>query len=140
MPYFARRSDSLHGDVPLKYVTGAEVRMDIVVDYTTITANSDGQRLVDKGELLCRITATDKFGPYDASESDGRQTVSAPADGEVQTVVAGEQRYVTLGDGIVGGYYHNCVFDLSEVEDASEASGIGTADLVAAFPTCIFDD
>lgn len=140
MPFFARRSDTLAGDIPLKYVTGAEVRMDIVVDYTTITANSDGQRVVDKGELLCRITATDKFGPYLSTETDGRQTVSAPANGTVQTVIAGEQRYVTLGDGIVGGYYHNCVFDLSLVEAASEAAGIGTAALVAAFPTCTFDD
>jgi hypothetical protein len=140
MTFVHRESRSLLGNGPLKYETGSEIRMDCVVDYSTVSTNSNSQRVIDDGELLCRITASDKWGPYDPTASDGRQTVSAPSGGTVQTVVAGEYKNVTLGDDVMAGYVHNCYFDLSVIEDASEASGISTDDLEDAFPTCIFDD
>ncbi len=137
----SRQTLTLYGDTPLKYATGGEVQMDVVVDYSTVTVDSNSQRVVGQGELLCRISASDKFGPYSATASDGRQTVGAPANGVIQSVIGGERQNMTLGDGVVGGFYHNCVFDLSQIETASEATtSIGTAALVAAFPTCTFDN
>ena len=136
-----RQTRNLTGDTPLKHETGAEVMMDVVVDYSTVTADSNSQRIIAPGEVLCRISASDKFGPYSATATDGRQTVSAPSGGNVQTVIAGERRNVTLGHDVLGGFMHNCVFDKSQITANSEATtGIGMTDLASAFPTCTIDD
>lgn len=140
-----RQTRTLSGDTPLKYATGAEVQMDVVVDYTTVTVDSNAQRIVEPGELLCRITASDKWGPYSASATDGRQTVAQPGLSggrmKVNAVISSERLNVTLGNGVLGGFYHNCVFDKSQITGASEAgTAIETSGLLAAFPNCTFDD
>lgn len=136
-----RQTRTLAGGTPLKKATGTEVRMDVVIDYTTVTVDSNSQRIVTPGELLCRITASDKFGPYLSTASNGQQTVAARDSGVIQTVIAAQRANVTLGDGALGAFYHNCVFDKSIIEAESEATtNIGEDDLEAAFPTCIFDD
>jgi hypothetical protein len=136
MPYVRRIPDSLSGKVPLKYVTGAEVARDIVIDYSTVSTDTWGRRLLVKGEVLCRITASGKYGPYSVAASDGRQTVSAPSGTTIQTVIANEDADVQLGHKGIGGWYRNCVFDYSELtrHDA------GLTSLRTAFPTCTFDD
>jgi len=136
MPYARRISDSISGKAPLKYVTGAEVSKDVVIDYSTVSTDTWGRRLIVKGEVLCRITASGKYGPYSTSASDGRQTVSAPASGVIQTVVANEDADVQLGNKGIGGWYHNCVFDYSELTKHS----VGRSSLEDALPTCTFDD
>ncbi len=137
MPFISRISDTISGKAPLKYATGAEVVKDVVVDYSVVTADSYGRKLVVKGEVLTRITATGKFGPYDATAEDGRATVAAPTDaGVISTVISAEDADVQLGDHALGGYYHNCVFDYSELTRHSATR----AGLKAALPTCTLDD
>jgi len=48
---------------------------------------------------------------------------------------------VRLGDGAVGGWYHNCVFDKSNLTLHFFGTGAtGLTTLRTAFPTCEFDD
>jgi len=136
MPFVRRITDSIDGKAPLKYVSGAEVAKDVVIDYSTVSTDTWGRRLVVKGEVLCRITASGKYGPYSTSASDGRQTISAPSSGTIQTVVAAEDADVQLGNKGIGGWYHNCVFDYSELTRHSA----GRSSLEDAFPTSTFDD
>jgi hypothetical protein len=127
---------------PLKYVSMAEGRQDVVVDYSTIPPDGGGRRIVSKGALLCRITAGGRFGPYDPDAGDGRETVSPYVDQELQCgVSASYQIILTRRHPELKVYYHNCVFDLSQIRSESEhGDEIGLDDLTAAFPTCTFDD
>jgi len=133
---FYRYSDRTAARRPLRYATGAEVRRSIIVDYNTIPADSAGRRLIQPGKLLVKITASGKYGPYDATASDGRQTITAPTAGVISAAIAAESADVRLGDRAIAGYVHNCVFDLSELT----LDGAQLAALKNAFPTCTFDD
>lgn len=46
----------------------------ITIDYTTVPANGDGQRIIKGGTVLGKITATGKYGPYASGASNGLQT------------------------------------------------------------------
>lgn len=130
---FVPRSDTLSAKRPLKYHTGAEVAETVVVDYTTVTADSLGRRLIDPGELFTEITASGKYGPYLKSATDGRQGIT-----HKKAVIVNQAANVELGDKAIGGWYHNCVFDVSELD--LKTVPIHSSALQNAFPTCIWDD
>ena len=67
-----------------RYKTGG-----ITLDWTTVTAVSsdttltkdgrvvlNGQSYIEMGTVLCKITASGKYGPYASGASDGRQTLA----------------------------------------------------------------
>jgi len=134
-----RIQDLVSGKEPLKYATGAEVAKDVVIDEDAITADTYGRKLVAKGDLLLEITATGLYGPYDHTASDGRQSLSIG-----NAVVAAQDVDVQLGDRAIGGYYHNCVFDLSELDLGNMATTGAHSTYInalrTAFPTCVWDD
>ncbi len=127
--------DDIGTSSPLKKQTGAEVARSVVIDYNTVSADGYGRKLVVEGELLCEITASGKYGPYDRTATDGRASISRLA-----AVIANERADVRLGDGAVGGWYHNCVFDKSNLTLHFGTGATGLTTLRTAFPTCEFDD
>lgn len=136
MAHVTRITDTVSGKQPLKFHTGAEVAKSVVVDNDAITADTYGRKLVVKGELLTKITATGLYGPYSRTAVDGRATIALGT-----AVIANEDADVQLGDKAIGGYYHNCVFDASECtlhKIAGHADPLAT--LRTAFPTCTWDD
>ena len=118
----------------LQYRTGTEHIESIVVSAATVTAGGDGRKVLEAGSLLCRITASSKFGPYASGASDGRQTLGAPDDTGIRAVILTNALDVTDGDKPLGGYYGMCSFDASELT----LFGATLANTRAAFPTCAF--
>lgn len=138
MPWPHVEKDTFKRRRPLKYQTGAEVSETLVVDYSVVTQDSTGRRLINDGTLMTKITASEKYGPYDSNASDGRQTI---ARGSAYILWGGCD--VALGDKEVAGLFHNCVFDTSELTIVAEGrytkSTVPSA-VTDAFPTCTFDD
>lgn len=52
-----------------RFLTGG-----ITVDYTTVAADGDGNRLLKAGQPMGRIAASGKYGPYDVTDTLGRET------------------------------------------------------------------
>ena len=50
-----------------------EIPGGVTIDYTTVTTADDGSRVVLAGSRMGKITASDKYGPYNDSAADGRQ-------------------------------------------------------------------
>jgi len=55
----------------VRYITGG-----LTIDRTTVTEDSSGYRYLKGGTIVCEITATKKYGPFDAGATDGRQTAA----------------------------------------------------------------
>lgn len=49
-------------------------RAGITIDHTTVPLNDDDMRVIKGGTVMGKITASGKYGPYDATATDGRQT------------------------------------------------------------------
>jgi len=130
---FVPRRETLAIKQPLKYLTGAEVADTVVVDYTTVSADGLGRRIIIPGELFTKITASGKYGPYDGAETDGREAIE-----QLSAVIMNEGDNVELGDKALGGWYHNCVFDVSELD--LFAASLNDTPLRDAFPKCVRDD
>ena len=140
MPWPHVEKDTFKRRKPLKYQTGAEVAETLVMDYSVVTQDSDGRRLVNDGTLLTKITASSKYGPYDSNATDGRATLSR---GSAYFLWGGVD--VALGDKAVAGLFQNCVFDTGELTVGPDGYGryekATVPDALAnAFPTCTFDD
>jgi len=127
---------------PLKYQNGGERVETLVVYASAVALNENARRLLPAGTLLNRITSgagTGKYGPYGKTASDGRQTLAVGT-----SYILTESHDVTFGDVAVGGYYMDCVFDLTQVADAGAAGnavskhGASLTALKAAFPQCVF--
>lgn len=80
---FGRFLGVIASGVP-RYKTGG-----ITIDWATVTAVSgdttidgdgrivlDGQKYLRYGTVLCKITASGKYGPYKSDAADGRQTLT----------------------------------------------------------------
>ena len=118
---------------PLKYRNGAEFIETLVVYASTVTADSDGRRLLPAGTIMCEITSgtgDGKYGPYAKTASDGRQTIGST----VQPYVLLEGLDVSLGDLPAGGLWANCVFNTSEILSVNGISTANLSDLKTAFP------
>ena len=127
---------------PLKYETGTEVARSHVLASSTVDLNDNTQRIVAGGTLLCKITSgdqADKYGPYDGTASDGRQTISEDAVGFTRRGID-----VTLGDRPVELLYAMCVFDKSELTGGQGSvynfHSTPLTNLKAALPSNVFDD
>jgi hypothetical protein len=124
---------------PLKYRDGSEKMETLLLFSSAVTVDADGRRLISAGTILCEITSGNgdgKYGPYDKTATDGRQTIGA----SVQTYVALAGHDVTLGDKAVEGLWMGCVFNKSELYDVNGISDNDTelAKLKTAFPLAGF--
>jgi len=124
---------------PLKYRDGSEKMETLILYSSCVDLNADSRRLISAGAILCEITSGDgdgKYGPYNKTASDGRQTIGA--DAQVYVAIAGAD--VTLGDKAVAGVWADCVFNKSELYDVNEISDNATqlAKLKTAFPLAGF--
>ena len=121
--------------VPLKYEHGDEKADDIVIDYSTVSL-TDSRRILPAGSLVTKITASGKYGPYDKTESDGRESVV-----EGSAYFTKSALDCTLMDQTTGGWFMDCVFDKSELTmNGLSLHGASLTTLVAAFPQCTFSD
>lgn len=127
---------------PLKYQKGDEAVETLVVYASTVALNDDARRLLPAGTVLNIITSgsgVGKHGPYEATAADGRQTLTS---GDSYVLV--ESHDVTFGDKAVGGYYMDCIFDVTQVQDDGAAGdpiskhGASLTALKAAFPQSVF--
>lgn len=48
----------------------------ITLDSTLVAADADGNKILEAGTFVAEVTATGKYGVYDAAALDGRQTPS----------------------------------------------------------------
>lgn len=80
-------------------------RVGVTLDAATVSADGDGNKIVKKGTLVTKITATGKFGPYDGDASDGRETVSGDAGFTFETVNLAD------GDVVTGILIHGSVLE-----------------------------
>ncbi len=123
----------------LKYRQGDEKSETLVLYSSCVTPNADARRLVDAGTVLCEITSgagLGKYGPYEKTASDGRETVDLTN----QAFVLLTGKDVTLGDQAVEGLFADCVFyrpTINEVNAISNSAAMLTA-LRTAFPQCNF--
>lgn len=120
----------------MKYETGGEVTKCVTVDADTVEWGPFSRRLVQRGELLTKSSGSEAFGPYDPDATDGRQTLQAPAQGEVTAVIAAATVDCREGDQEIDGYFFGATFDYSELT----RHGATWSELEAAFPGCVFDD
>lgn len=49
----------------------------ITLDASLVTADGDGNKVIEAGTFVAEVTATGKYGPYDSGALDGRE---APSD------------------------------------------------------------
>lgn len=131
-----------HGDFqrhePLKYLVGGEKTETLVLNSLTVAPDvATGRRVILAGTVLCNITGTELYGPYDDGAADGRETI-APG----TTFVLVESHDVTFGDRAVAGYFQDCVFNTNHIIDAAGdkvvLDGAAFALLEAALPGCSF--
>jgi hypothetical protein len=106
-----------------------------VVDLNSTTA----RRYVPAGTILCEITSGDgdgKYGPYEKTASDGRQTIGST----VQPFVTIVGHDVTFGDKAVEGFFADCFFDKDVIYDVNDISDVAAqlSTLKAAFPQSVF--
>lgn len=121
---------------PLKYVTGDEKAHSVIVDNTFVTADSASRKRVAGGTLLCKITASGLYGPYDKAATDGRQTLA-----EECAVITRRGVDVTMYDRAVAGLFADCVFDKSQLTlGGVSLHGTSLTSLKNAFPQCTFSD
>lgn len=134
-----------------KYKTGG-----ITIDWTTVAAPGSLQTLPDNstiqagnkflryGQVLTKITASGKYGPYDPAAADGRQTLArgnAFIADETILQYPGESAAVSGAVDQVGGVIEGgeCWIDRvlqSGVGAASLAAGPTLANLETTFPRC----
>lgn len=124
----------------------------VTIDWSTVTAVEDdttlidetviptGQKGIELGAILAKITASGKYGPYDDGASDGRQTL-APGDCYILNETVLEQG----AQGIVGvASDHPAVFDGGLVwRDRLAVAGSGEmsfSTFEAAFPRIRYAD
>ena len=122
---------------PLKYRTGAEPVETLILYSSCVTADADARKLIHAATILCEITSgagDGKYGPYDKTASDGRQTIGATN----QPYVAVEGMDVTLGDKPIGGYWAMAIFNASELYDVNSISIADLSTLKTAFPNAEF--
>ncbi|HNT78502.1 MAG TPA: hypothetical protein PKH77_26110 [Anaerolineae bacterium] len=118
---------------PLKYRSGAEPVETLVVYAAAVKADANGRRVFAAGTILCEITSgpgIGKYGPYDPTATDGRQTIGAAN----QPYVAIEGLDVTLGNLPVGGLWAQCVFNTAEIESVNAIPHTELGALKTAFP------
>ncbi len=103
------------------------------------TAIPSGGQFIEYGTVLCRISASDKYGPYDSGASDGRQTLTR---GECfildETVIRNGALNIS---GLGGAVDHPAVFeggmvyrDRLKIDASGTATKPSVADFNAAFP------
>src|SRR5262245_57672953 len=118
----------------------------ITVDWSTVTAATtdttlgdgtvvpSGQRGIEYGTVMCRITASDKYGPYNSGASDGRQTLTR---GECFILDETVLQHGALGiPGLAGASDHPAVIEGGAVwrdRLKIDASGTATKPSVASF-------
>lgn len=110
------------------YSNQTKVVKPITIASGVVTADSDGNRVLYPGTIMGRISSGGKYGPYDGSAADGRETVAGildtfanAKDGDVEAgnLISGfvirERIYVgTSRPGTLG----------AAVEEALTASGL----------------
>ena len=122
---------------PLKYRDGSEKLETLVIYSSCVALNDNARRLVPAGTIMCEITTgtgDGKYGPYDKTASDGRQTIGAST--QVYVTLAGHD--VTLGDKACEGLWMGCVFNTSEILEVNEISNADLSTLKTAFPLAYF--
>lgn len=72
-----------------------EVTNGITIDSAAVTADSNGDKIIKKGMPMAKLTASEKFVPYNASGTDGSEN---------PTVILKRTVNVKDGDHVVGGY------------------------------------
>jgi hypothetical protein len=121
----------------LKYRVGDEKAETLVLYSSVVTPDADARRLVDAGTILCEITSgagAGKYGPYDATAADGRQTIGSTH----QCFVLLTGKDCTLGDRAVEGLWMDCVFRKDTLLDVNNINAADLSSLQAAFPQASF--
>ncbi|WP_339292728.1 head decoration protein [Paenibacillus sp. FSL W8-0187] len=72
-----------------------EVTNGITIDSAAVTADAKGDKIIKKGMPMAKLTASDKFVPYDPAGTDGSEN---------PTVILKRTVNVKDGDHVVGGY------------------------------------
>lgn len=122
---------------PLKYRVGDEKLETLVIYSSTVALNDTARRLIPAATLLCKITSglgIGKYGPYEPTASDGRQTIGTTD--QVYVALAGHD--VTLGDLSCEGLWMDCVFNTSEILKVNAISASDLSTLKTAFPQSHF--
>lgn len=123
----------------LKYRVGDERMESLVLYSSTVTPDDRARRVLSPATILCEITSglgAGKYGPYDKTASDGRQTIGTA--NQPFVLLVGYD--VTLGDRSVEGLWMDCVFNWPEIVAVNGLSDNATQKglLKAAFPQCAF--
>ena len=65
------------GDVFVNFLDSEHVRYKtggVTIDKATVKAGSDNRKILRAGTIVCEVTATGKYGPFNSDVADGRQT------------------------------------------------------------------
>lgn len=111
-----------------RYSNQTVVIKSITIASGVVTADGDGNRVLYPGTIMGRVTSGGKYGPYDGSAADGRETVA----GILDTFVNAKDGDVEAGNLINGFVIEERIWvgtskpgSLSQaVKDALTASGL----------------
>jgi hypothetical protein len=119
----------------------------ITIDWSTRTAQAStdavweenvtlkvGKKGYRYGQVMCRITASGKFGAYDPAASDGRQTLAQGDCVILNRSVLEDERMSDHPEAIVGGDVFLDRIIHSGTGTHTLAAGPTLAELLAAFP------
>lgn len=109
----------------LKFPAGLDAIMSVVVDASTVTPDTDGNRKLNAGTLLTGPNGDDKYEQYAGT-------------GDVAGVLADDTMFASgdsKGDQPVAMFFHGCVFRSDRVVDFNTYETQARAGL----PTCRFD-
>lgn len=80
-------------------------RVGVTLDSTVVGADANGDKILTAGTVLQKITATGKYGPYNATEDDGRELITGDLAFLRETV------NLRNGDEAVGVLLHGSVIE-----------------------------
>jgi hypothetical protein len=119
----------------------------VTLDWTTFAAASGsdttlydnfvvpaGVQVCKTGQVICRITASGKFGPYDPAAADGRQTLARGDCFVVNRAVRSDDPRSDHPEAIYGGRVWPSRIVQSGTGTHTLAAGPTLAELLAAFP------
>ena len=73
-PGLRTKTDPLSGQINILASQHMMVKsVGVTLDASLWTADADGNKIVKNGDLVAKVTATGKYGPFDASKTNGQE-------------------------------------------------------------------
>jgi hypothetical protein len=128
-----RQGDKPVGGITIDWSTVAAVSGSDAVLSDSVTVKV-GSSYLRYGQVICKITASGKYGPYDPAATDGRQTLARGSAWLLNRTVVNNDPKADYPDVINGGTVYKARLIQAGTGAASLAAGPTLANLESTFP------